>query len=219
MRIEILDSNKMSKPLEFRHNIMKEAFGVENDFDKWDCVAKHLCCYKDEDIVGYYRIIEHTEMGFYTESEFNIDGLEIEKNKILEIGRACITPSAKNPSIITSMWAAIIDYAKKRDKQYIIGSASLQPYLHNVAKCRDAWRKKYNYLQGKHAVPIVPFNDKWSMDTEEDTPHLIKVYEKVGAKIVSDPSYDAIFDTADVVTLLNIEEINQRWLTRLTVSK
>ena len=62
-------------------------------------------------------------------------------------------------------------------------------------------------------MPLNSFNG--TTGRIKEVPKLIEVYERVGAKIVSDPSYDPIFNTADVVTILDVNNINSRWLDKL----
>ena len=168
-------------------------------------------------IFGYYRAIPYTNKRFYTESEFDLSGLDIDRNKILEIGRACIDPTFRNGSVIPALWSKILETASEINADYVMGAASLVPATHDVYYLKAHWMLKYNYLTDKHAMPLNPFNGVTGFIRE--VPKLIAVYEKVGAKIVSDPSYDPIFKTADVVTMIDTHNINSRWLDKLVKHK
>jgi putative hemolysin len=82
-----------------------------------------------------------------------------------------------------------------------------------VIAARNHWRQQYGYVGGAHATPKNPY----ASDVADGgpVPKLIKIYEKMGAVIASDPSWDPVFGTADVITLLALEGIDQRWVDKL----
>jgi hypothetical protein len=111
------------------------------------------------------------------------------------------------------LWGKLFELANKLGKNCIIGAASLKPSETNIITARDHWRDTYKYLEGAHAIPLNPYVHESTSDGP--IPKLLQVYERVGARVVSDPSWDPVFQTADVVTLIDLKEINQRWLERL----
>lgn len=215
MHIEVLrQGDLVSKALDFRANIMHDTFGIDisQDKDMYDDNAYHIIAVESDTVVGYYRAIVDSSMGFYTESEFDLTALDLDRNKVLEIGRAAA--SGSNPSVMLGLWKSILDLAKSLEKQYVLGAASIKPSETNVLMLRDKWRSTHGYLLGKHAIPKCPYIKDDIIDTI-NYPKLIQIYEKIGAKIVSDPGYDPVFDTADVVTVLDLNHVNNRWIERL----
>jgi putative hemolysin len=217
IRVKILKKNRdIQTALEFRASIMSRAFGIDPklDSDQWDESAYHIVARDHDRVVGYYRAIVDNPLGFYTESEFDISGLNLERNRILEIGRAAVDPEFRNPAIVPLLWGRVIELAQNLDCQWVMGAASIRPAECNIYMARDHWQNCYHYNQHEHAVPLNPYQET-SITTELSIPKLLQVYERLGARVVSDPGWDPVFQTADVVTLLDLEQINQRWLDRL----
>jgi len=206
----------VSQALEFRQTIMKNTFGVTSDQDQWDADAYHIIVKDQDQIVGYYRAMLDSPIGFYVETEFDLTNLNLNREKVLEIGRAAV--STDNPSMnspVPHLWIAINQLSSQLGTTRILGAASLKVDDCDILACRDHWQKKYNYLDKKHAVPLTPYTTV-QKHKEKHPPKLIKVYEKIGAKIVSDPGWDPEFGTADVLTILKLKDIDTRWLIRLT---
>jgi putative hemolysin len=203
----------VERALVFRARIMHETFGVDpsQDMDSWDAVAHHIIAVEDDEIVGYYRAITDSELGFYSESEFDIAGLQLDRKQILEIGRAAAVQA--HPLVMLKLWKSVIDLAKTLQCKWIMGAASLIPSQTNIIAARDHWRRQYGYVHGAHARPKNPYS--CDLITEGSVPKLIKIYEKMGAVIASDPSWDPVFGTADVITLLQLESVDQRWVDKL----
>jgi putative hemolysin len=196
---------------------MFENFGLpaEQDKDQWDQDAWHIVAVHQDTVVGYYRAIEHSCMGFYTETEFDISGLNIAPSQILEIGRAAA--DQRHPTAIFALWRAIIQLAQRHGKQWIMGSASIKPDEFDVRQISAQWQKKYNYLENQHARPLNPYQESHCGHLVQP-PKLIQVYEKLGARIVSDLSWDPTFRTADVVTMLDITCIDEKWRKKLGIT-
>jgi putative hemolysin len=216
LKIQILThQDNVAPALEFRAKAMQNAFGINltQDIDQWDNNAYHIVAVSDRKVVGYYRAIANSKIGFYTESEFELDNLHLAHNQILEIGRAAIHPDYRNPAILPMIWRECITLADSLDCRYIMGATSLKPLETDIIAARDHWRNTYGYLKSSHAVPLNPYAGESLIGGP--IPKLLQVYQKLGAQVVSDPGWDPIFQTADVVTLLDIQAVNQRWLGRL----
>jgi len=217
IKVKILKKkHDIETALVFRGRIMQSAFGIDpdQDSDKYDSVAYHVVARDHDRVIGYYRAIVNTDMGFYTESEFDIAGLNLDRTRVLEIGRAAVDPDFRNPAIIPMLWGKLFELAQQLDCKWIMGAASIRPSECNIYQARDYWQTKYHYRQDNHAVPLNPYQET-SLTEELAIPKLLQVYERLGARVVSDPAWDPEFQTADVVTLLDLDEINQRWLERL----
>jgi hypothetical protein len=216
LKIKVLThSDNLTAALEFRASIMHQAFGVplEQDPDLWDQEAYHIVATSDEKVVGYYRVMSKTDLGFNTETRFDLTNLRLKNSDVLEIGRAAVHHDYKNTPVIDMMWRRIINLANTSNCNCILGTPSLKPAEIDVTSARDYWRKTYQYLQGDHAVPLNPYTGDGP--GTGPIPKLITVYEKLGVRIVSDPCWDPVFQTADVVAILNLKEMNSRWATKL----
>lgn len=219
MRIHTIQTGKLvEKGMEFRARIMNQAFGLDPalDPDQWDIDAWHVVAEQDGEVVGYYRAMQCDPVGFCTEIEFDLTPLAIDRNQILEIGRAAADP--RYPTAILRLWQAVISLARRLDKKWIMGTASLKVTEFDVHHLSEQWCQRYRYRSGQHAVPRVPCDDIYS-GTRRDAPALIQTYERIGAHIVSDLGWDPRFCTADVVTLLDIENIAPAWRKKLRLDQ
>ena len=98
---------------------------------------------------------------------------------------------------------------------------SIQMIFHlvSVDEVHREFSKVFNSLKNEqmapienHAFPLVPLPlERLNGGLDVDPPPLIKGYLKLGAKICSAPAWDPQFNTADVLTILRLDEINPRY--------
>lgn len=202
--------------MDFRARVMHEAFGLDlaQDRDQWDRDAWHLVAVVDHAVVGYYRAMCHSELGFCTEFEFDLSPLNIDRGQILEVGRACTDQS--HPTALFALWRAVIKLARSLDRRWIMGTASLSVRDYDIGSVTQQWQQKYLYHQDGHAVPRMALPELVP-GPQQRPPPLIRTYENLGARIVSDPGWDPRFQTADVVTLLDTTCIPTAWRRKLCV--
>ncbi len=63
-----------------------------------------------------------------------------------------------------------------------------------------------------HAFPKLPLPlDRLNGSLDVEAPPLIKGYLKLGAKICSAPAWDPDFNTADLLTMLRLSDMNPRY--------
>ena len=204
--------------MEFRARIMNQAFGLDPalDPDQWDTSAWHIVAEQDGEVVGYYRAMQHQPFGFCTEIEFDLSPLSVPRDQILEIGRAAA--DHRYPTAILRLWQAVIALAHNHGKRWIMGTASLKVTDQDVRYLSEQWKQRYHYHLTEHAVPRVPYNDH-CIGTNRTAPPLIQTYERIGARIVSDLGWDPRFQTADVLTLLDCENIAPAWRKKLRINQ
>lgn len=200
----------------FRARAMHEAFGLDldQDRDQWDQDAWHIVAVIDSEVVGYYRAMTHSDRGFCAEFEFDLAPLHISPEQILEVGRACT--DQKHPTTLFALWRAVIALATALDKRWIMGTASLSVADYDVNYISAQWRDRYAYHTGSHAVPKVDMPPVLP-GQQRRSPPLIRTYENLGARVVSDLGWDPRFQTADVVTLLDTSCITPAWRKKLCV--
>lgn len=217
MQIHTLQTGDLvRRGMEFRARVMNQAFGLDPalDPDQWDQVAWHIVAEHQGVVVGYYRAMDCEPHGFRTEVEFDLAPLEVPRDQILEIGRAAA--DHRYPMAILKLWQAVIELARQCGKKWIMGTASLKVTDFDVHYLSDQWRQQYQYHRAAHAVPRIPYRDLPAGSCRE-APALIRTYESIGAHVVSDPGWDPRFQTADVVTLLDCENISPAWRRKLGI--
>jgi len=176
-------------------------------------------------LVGTYRILPAERArragGFYAEREFDLRRLCDLRAVTVEIGRACVHPEFRHGSVIALLWAALLRYVNASDSRYIMGCASV-----GLARGREAAAAVCGLLCEQHlgperwrVSPRVPFSTRgWSRALAVEPPPLIRGYLRLGAVVCGEPAWDKEFDSADLLMLLPLAQLDPRharWLLRL----
>ena len=201
------------------------------DKDAYDAYCDHLIV-KDlelDEVVGTYRLLRQDQaernIGFYSENEFDLYRLKQTANAcggvLLELGRSCIAGSHRSFATINLLWSAIVHYAVERRISYLFGCGSL-----HITDSHEV-RQIYSYLRAHHLAPekyrVHPLEHcRMRIDDGLDTPiepraamrklsPILKGYLRTGALICGAPAYDAEFGTADVMVLVEMEKMANRY--------
>lgn len=221
-KAEILQAQKL------RYRVFAEEMGARLtvqvpgvDEDHYDAFCRHLivCDVDKSRVVGTYRVLTPQGAidagGYYSANEFDLTPLMPYRDKIVEIGRSCIDVDYRSGAVITMLWTELTRFLVNNQYSYLMGCGSilLEGEGHNAANV-------YNQLRQKHltdeALRVTPRNPMANIeqlinDDPVELPPLIKGYLRVGAKICGEPSIDHDFNTADVLLLISIEQINRRY--------
>ncbi len=190
------------------------------DVDEFDAYCDHLLI-RDQDslkVVGTYRVLpprKAKEIGrLYSDSEFDLTRLDHLRPKLVELGRSCVHQDYRSGAVIMALWSGLAQYMQKNGYEIMLGCASIP-----MADGGHFAASLYNSLGNDqmapvefHAFPRLPLPlDKLNGGLEVEAPPLIKGYLKLGAKICSSPAWDPDFNTADLLTMLRLSEINPRY--------
>lgn len=198
----------------------------EEDKDIYDEVCDHLIIVDTDvdEVIGTYRLIKKSQLvninSFLTESEFDITPLK--NYEILEVGRAVIKEEYRTGAAISLLWKGVIKYAVTSNVDFMIGTASfhgLDPtpyidcfgYLFDKHLSKEEFRCSVNLDSG---YPQTMFKEYDEVKALANMPSLIKGYLRLGATIGSGVYQDKSFNSLDVLIVLKIDEINQRYLKR-----
>jgi len=199
-------------------NLSKNAEGL--DVDEFDAYCDHLLI-RDQDslkVVGTYRVLpphKAQEIGrLYSDAEFDLTRLDHLRPKLVELGRSCVHQDYRSGAVIMALWSGLAQYMQKNGYEIMLGCASIP-----MADGGHFAASLYNSLDSNqmaptefHAFPRLPLPlDRLNGGLEVDAPPLIKGYLKLGAKICSAPAWDPDFNTADLLTMLRLSEINPRY--------
>ncbi len=66
-----------------------------------------------------------SNLGYYSEQEFNFAPYEPLRPGILELGRASIDREHRTPEVLTLLWRGIAQYATDMGLRYLVGCSSL----------------------------------------------------------------------------------------------
>jgi putative hemolysin len=180
------------------------------------------------DVVGSYRLLHGRAAkhagGFYTESEFDLGALSSHFNmqNALELGRSCVMPSYRNKRTIELLWRGIWSYIVANRCDVLIGCASFEgtdpeklalplSFLHHFAAAPPAWQVR---ARPERAVPMdrIAKDDIDLKAAMRALPPLIKGYLRVGAFVGSGAVVDHDFGTTDVLMVLPISAIGERYI-------
>ncbi len=189
------------------------------DHDLFDPFCEHLIV-RDEEaerIVGTYRILSPQAArrvgGYYSENEFDLTRLQLLREGMVEIGRSCIDPDYRTGATIALLWSGLARYMVAGNYRHLVGCASI-----GMADGGHAAANLYRGL-GAHLAPIeyrvfprhpLPIERLFDGRPAE-LPPLIKGYLRAGAWIGGEPAWDPDFNTADLLIMMPMARIGQRY--------
>lgn len=220
---------------EMKAKVPAEAMRRRRDFDAWDAVCDHLLVLDtsidgdpEDQVVGTYRLLLQDKAvaheGFYTASEFDIGQL-IERHpdkRFMELGRSCVLPEYRNRRTIELLWQGTWGYALRHNIDVMIGCASFsgtQPleharalsFLHHHARVENEWYAEP--LAALHQpMNLMPADEIDTKCAIHELPPLIKAYLRIGAKFGAGAVVDKAFNTTDVLVILPVSEIDERYV-------
>ncbi len=218
---------------------------ARRDVDAYDAICDHLLVLdhaaRDSQnanrpaVVGTFRLVRQPLAedygGFYTASEFDIGGL-IERHanlEFLELARSCVLAPYRNKRTVELLWHGSSGYLRQNRTDVMFGCASLDgtdpkqlatplSFLHHYARAPEAWRTR--------ALPerYVEMNrlSKEAIDPKEALrvlPPLIKGYLRIGAYIGDGAVVDHEFGTTDVLIVLPMSAIKNRYVEHFAVNR
>ena len=217
---------------------------ARRDIDAYDAICEHLLVLDHAapdtrpgkpTVVGTYRLLRQPlaeeNGGFYTSSEFDIAGLIARHANLqfLELGRSCVMAPYRNKGTVELLWHGIHAYVLQNRIDVMIGCASLDgtdpkqlalplSFLHHYARAPEAWRA--NAWPDRH----IEMNclSKESIDPKQALrvlPPLLKGYLRLGAYVGDGAVIDHEFGTTDVLIVLPVSAIKQRYLEHFDSSK
>lgn len=209
-----------------RYRVFAEEYGARLDTpeagvdrDMYDPYCEHLIVRDEEHgrIVGTYRVLppeRAKEVGsYYSENEFFLTRLDRLRPQIVEVGRSCIDPDYRNGAVIAMLWAKLAEYMTVNGHGYLMGCASISMADggHNAAnlfaKLND------NMAPAEYqAMPRCPLPwERLATGARAEVPPLVKGYLRAGAWVCGEPAWDPDFNAADLLLLLPMANITERY--------
>lgn len=197
---------------------LESAYETGYDTDEFDKTCDHLIVeYRpSRQVVGTYRLqtgrVAGSNLGYYSEREFNFSPYEPIRNSLVELGRASIHRDHRSFEVLMLLWRGIAMYASERKARYLIGCSSL------TSQCLREGSDMYTRLLGFLAepalrtVPQAHFSLPILAPTPQTAfarpPKLLRAYLSMGARICGPPALDREFKTIDFLTLMDLERIS-----------
>ena len=218
---------------------LESSYETGLDTDHFDLFCEHLLVEDkvDRRIVGTYRMqsgmTAQTNLGYYSEQEFDFAPYEPLRAETLELGRASIDREHRTPEVLTLLWRGIAQYATDMGLRYLIGCSSL-----NSKDPVEGWQmfRQLEHYQVAEELRTRP-TEAYACPTEQQgasaqpasaqepteapkVPKLLKTYLAIGARICAPPAWDREFGTIDFLTLLDLKLLSHsarnRFLAPLT---
>lgn len=209
------------------------------DYDEYDALCDHLLVLDHAverkpfraakpKVVGTYRLLRQAvadrHFGFYTAREYDIAPLLAAHptSRFLELGRSCVLKPYRTKRTVELLWRGVWAYARHHHIDVMIGCASLASvdpeklalplsFLHHHARAPAIWRARAHqeryvamdrlrseFVDPKAALKVLP--------------PLIKGYLRLGATFGEGAVIDRSFGTTDVLVVLPVSAINQRYI-------
>jgi putative hemolysin len=194
------------------------------DCDRFDAHCDHLLVREgiSGDVVGTYRILTpegaRAAGGLYCDGEFDLARLAPLRDRMVEVGRACVRADYRGAAVISLLWRALLGYVMRRGFDYVVGCASLSTDDGGHAAATLCRRLLAEHLAAPEwrVAPRRAFAlEGWREVDDAAMPGLIKGYLKLGAQVCGAPAWDPEFQSADVLLLLPMQSINRRYVERL----
>lgn len=206
------------------------------DEDQFDGICDHLLVL-DHDVqtarnkpkvVGTYRLLRqdvaNKHSGFYTANEFDIEPLlkRHSHQNFLELGRSCVLPAYRSSRTVELLWYGIWSYVLAHKVDVMFGCASFPgtdpndnaialSFLHHHAAAKQDWA--VSALPARNTrMDILPVADVSARQALRHLPPLVKGYLRLGAKIGDGAVIDHQFGTTDVLIVLPVSKIDQRYI-------
>lgn len=193
------------------------------DIDRYDPYCRHLLAFEPhtQEVVGCYRLLtwEGAQQlgGWYSESEFDLSPLTDIFPHMVELGRACIREDYRHGGVVMALWAGLTRFMHENNLRFMTGCGSIgtEDGGHTAAALYHELKQKYLAPAQWQVRPRHPLNVEGMLPVANpECPALIKGYLKAGAWFCGAPCLDEAFNCADVLILMDLTQLNQRYVQR-----
>lgn len=197
------------------------------DFDAFDAHCNHLLVIGGGAVVGTYRLLSGDRAldgpGFYSSAEYDLGPLmsAADPAGLLECGRSCIDGRFRNKATIQKLWRGIAQYIADHKSKSLFGCASFpgpdpaafaEPlsFLHHHRLAAPEFRAAA-HAGRKHRLDMTPAGGVDARRALCAMPPLIKGYLRLGARVGDGAVVDEQFGTTDVLIILPVSAISDRY--------
>lgn len=194
------------------------AFRTGHDADQFDAVCDHLTVehIPTRCVVGTYRlqtgVTAKANLGYYSQREFDFTPYEKLRERLVELGRACIHREHRSTDVLYLLWRGIARYAVTQRARYLIGCSSLTSQ--DPAHGRAVYSTLRDWIVSEELrtkpQPECEMASTSPCTVNGKVPKLLRTYLSIGAKICGPPAIDREFKTVDFLTLLDLGELHPR---------
>lgn len=181
------------------------------DRDEFDDVCEHIVVRDGANLVATCRALTPdgaARLGqYFSSTEFDIATLVRDHKKILEIGRVCVHPAYRASRAVGMLFRAVTRLASGLQVDHLMGCTTLFERDSARVHALFALLRSMGYVddcevKAIHRIPDVDAATlanqapatKWS-----DIVSLLRSYLQLGGRILGEPCFDPIFDSAEVL--------------------
>lgn len=188
------------------------------DEDRFDALCEHLVVREGERVVGTYRVLSPQAAqragGYYIEERFEIEQLGVLRERMVEVGRACVDPQFRAGVVMLLMWTALARYLVESGNDFVVGSASLE-LSDGGHRAASIWRKVSAVslspddfrVRPRQPLPLEHLRNTLQVSP----PSLLRGYINLGAWVCGEPAWDLEFSCADLPVLLPLSRMQGRY--------
>jgi putative hemolysin len=207
-----------------RYRVFGEEMGAKlkgeagYDRDEFDDHCQHLLVREAQagHVVGCTRLLTDENAArlgrFYSESEFELQNIRRLEGRLLEVGRTCIAPEFRQGSAIAVLWSGLAGFIQLHGFDYLFGCASVPLGEADIqaAAIMNRLRRQALSSETLRVTPRAPLLTTQVADDVLDAPlpALLRAYVRLGAKACGEPCRDPDFGVADVLMLLDIDDLS-----------
>lgn len=201
------------------------------DFDSFDRICDHLLVVDLEQpepscsVVGTYRLLRRSVAlqhgGFYTEQEYELDGLLTYPGEIVELGRSCVDPGYRSRGVMQLLWRGLAAYVEAYAIEVMFGCASFPgtnpqefapqlSYLHHAHLAPETLRPRalaHHYVN----MDLLPASAVDAQAAINELPPLIKGYLRVGGLVGDGAVVDHQFNTTDICVIVKTDRLTDKY--------
>jgi len=211
-----------------RHRVFADEMGARLsaasdglDVDPFDDRCDHLLLRERDTgtVVGTARLLPAARAGqggFYSASEFSLGRLA-ELPGLVEMGRTCIDVRYRTGVALSTLLAGIAAYVRAGAHQHVMGCASIPvgEAIGPAARLCARILREHGSPALLRAAPHRPFAVLTGGGAEAPVPTLLRAYLRMGAYVCAEPAWDGDFRTADLLVVLPVKRLAQRYAQRL----
>lgn len=196
------------------------------DRDGFDALCEHLAVFdvSTNRLVATTRVLSREAAiragGFYSAQEFALDAVLALPGRMLEVGRSCVHADYRSGAAIAVLWSALAAYLQAEKVSYLLGCASisLQDGGQNFARIMPELRARHFVAETLRVQPrrglAVSEAPLAAAAGKLALPPLLKAYLRMGCQIGGEACWDADFNCADVLVLLDVAAMSARYAQR-----
>lgn len=226
-----VDDGEIREAQRLRYQVFVQEMGASltpvlpgHDIDLYDPYCDHLLVRELEngEVVGTYRILSPDAArrvgSYYSEQEFDLTRLHFLRPRMAELGRSCVHPAHRGGAVLARLWMGLADYMTRYGYETVVGCASIA-----MTDGGHAATAVYRQLLPRHLAPIewrTTPRTRLPLESLDDgreavVPPLIRGYTRLGALLCGEPAWDPDFNTADLLMLLPLAQLNRSYARRL----